>query len=76
MIAKYQPENTDKKVVGFEFIEDELLLVMYENGKYYLYDPNGTETVSGHALSFYQDESDNFTVLDCKVFENGFGILV
>lgn len=47
LIAKYQPENTDKRVVGFEFIEDELLLVMYENGKYYLYDPNGTETVSG-----------------------------
>jgi len=52
LIAKYQPEDIKCNVVGFQFIEDELLLVMYEDGKYFLYDPNGVESVRENNLSF------------------------
>lgn len=63
----------EKRVVGFDFIEDELLLVMLYDGSYFLIDPYDKDPEKKQQVGL---SSLNTNVIECKVFGNSFALLV
>lgn len=62
------PNKEKEKIVGFDFIEEEFLLVVWQTGNYVLIDPHLSSKKSFNIGSRFETEK----ILEAKVFDNGF----
>ena len=62
------PNKEKEKIIGFDFIEDEFLLVVWQTGTYVLIDPHLSSKKSYNIGSRFETEK----IIEAKVFDNGF----
>ena len=62
------PNKEKEKIIGFDFIEDEFLLVVWQTGTYVLIDPHLSSKKSYNIGSRFETEK----ILEAKIFDNGF----
>lgn len=62
------PNKEKEKIIGFDFIEDEYLLVVWQTGTYILIDPHLSSKKSYNIGSRFETEK----ILEAKIFDNGF----